>query len=220
MIKNRHYIYPIHFSVCVNNKVALIAEQLDRHAIAIIDNLLSQELLLQLLSETKQALGEGEFHPALIGRGVTEQRVSEVRGDKILWLDEKSLTEAQTEYFNFLNELRNHLSSYFRIALPWQECHLAAYPIGSFYTRHLDQFRETNNRIFSVILYLNPNWMQTDGGQLRVYNETGYSDINPEMGRLVCFRSDLIEHEVLPTNRPRLSITGWLRRDEPTPVFL
>ena len=103
MTKNRHYIYSIHFSVCVNNKVALIAEQLDRHAIAIIDNLLSQELLLQLLSETKQALGEGEFHPALIGRGVTEQRVSEVRGDKILWLDEKSLTEAQTEYFNFLN---------------------------------------------------------------------------------------------------------------------
>ncbi len=35
--------------------------------------------------------------------------------------------------------------------------------------------------MLSVILYLNPNWMQTDGGQLRVYNETDYSDINPEM---------------------------------------
>jgi SM-20-related protein len=31
----------------------------------------------------------------------------------------------------------------------------------------------------------------------------------PEAGRLVCFRSDLIEHEVLPATRERYSLTGW-----------
>lgn len=204
----------------MNQTLALIAEQLDRHAIAIVDNLLPQQVLQQLLSETKELLGEGEFHPAHIGHGVAEHRISEIRGDKILWLEENALSDAQKTYFAFLDELREHLSSYFRIALPWQECHLAAYPIGSFYTRHLDQFRETNNRIFSAILYLNENWQETDGGQLRVYNEDAYNDIAPIMGRFVCFRSDLVEHEVLPTNRTRLSVTGWIRRDEPTPVFL
>lgn len=204
----------------MNQHLALIAEQLDRHAIAIVDNLLPQQVLQQLLSETKELLNDGEFHPAHIGHGVAEHRISEIRGDKILWLEENQLSADQQLYFSFLTELREHLSSYFRIALPWHECHLAAYPTGSFYTRHLDQFRETNNRIFSAILYLNENWQETDGGQLRVYNESEHDDITPLFGRFVCFRSDLVEHEVLVTNRPRFSITGWLRRDEPTPVFL
>ncbi len=204
----------------MNQHLALIAEQLDRHAIATIDNLLPQQVLQQLLSETKELLGDGEFHPAHIGHGVAEYRISEIRGDKILWLEEREITEAQQQYFAFLNELREHLSSYFRIALPWQECHLATYPVGSFYARHLDQFRETNNRIFSAILYLNENWQETDGGQLRVYNDASHEDIAPLFGRFVCFRSDVVEHEVLSTNRPRFSVTGWMRRDEPTPVFL
>lgn len=204
----------------MQNNVALIAEQLDRHAIAIIDNLLPEQVLLQLLSETKELLIEGEFQPALIGRGVTEQRVSEIRGDKIKWLEKDALSDAQILYFAFLDDLREHLSNYFRIGLPWFECHLATYPVGSFYTKHLDQFRETNNRIFSVILYLNEDWKPENGGQLRVHNGDKFRDIEPKMGRLVCFRSDLVEHEVLKTTKTRFSITGWLRRDEPTPVFL
>ena len=205
---------------CVQENATLIAEQLDRHAIAIIDNLLPQEVLQQLLSETRQMLGSGAFQPALIGRGIAEKRISEVRGDKIKWLEKEELTQAQEHYFEFLEVLREHLSNYFRIAMPWFECHLATYPAGSFYTKHLDQFRETNNRIFSVILYLNEDWQPENGGQLRVYTNEGHYDIEPIFGRLVCFRSDVVEHEVLVTTKPRFSITGWLRRDEPIPVFL
>jgi SM-20-related protein len=202
----------------LKNSAELIAEQLDRHAIAIIDDLLPETVLQGLLLEAKQLLNE--FKPALIGRGITEKRISEIRGDEILWLEKETLAESQKIYFQFLEQLREHLSNYFRIGLPWFECHLATYPIGSFYTKHFDQFRETNKRIFSVILYLNEDWKPEDGGQLRVYNKDGFSDIEPKMGRLVCFRSDIVEHEVLITSRPRFSITGWLRRDEPTPVFL
>jgi SM-20-related protein len=35
-------------------------------------------------------------------------------------------------------------------------------------------------------------------------------DFLPMAGRLVIFRSDEIEHEVLPATRERLSITGWI----------
>ena len=204
----------------MQNNVALIAEQLDRHAIAIIDDFLPEAVLQQLLSESKECFIEGELQPALIGRGITEQRVSEIRGDKIKWLEANELSKAQAEYFDLLEQLRLHLSEYFRIALPWFECHLATYPAGSFYTKHLDQFNTTNNRIFSAILYLNEDWKPEYGGHLRVYEKDKHVDVLPMMGRLVCFRSDIVEHEVLKTTKPRFSITGWIRRDEPIPVFL
>lgn len=202
------------------NHFNAIANQLEVTGIAVSDNLFSDKMLQALLSDFKETHQDGLFHKAHIGHGVTETRISEVRGDSIKWLEQKALTEAQTLYFQFLDALRNELSSYFRIALPWHECHLAAYPPGSFYARHLDQFRETNNRIFSAILYLNPNWVLGNGGELRYYLNNKPFDIEPLMGRFVCFRSDLIEHEVLKANVTRHSITGWLRRDEPTPVFL
>jgi SM-20-related protein len=33
----------------------------------------------------------------------------------------------------------------------------------------------------------------------------------PLQGRVVVFESQLLEHEVKPVKRPRLSITGWLK---------
>ncbi|MCB0627245.1 MAG: 2OG-Fe(II) oxygenase, partial [Saprospiraceae bacterium] len=40
-------------------------------------------------------------------------------------------------------------------------------------------------------------------------------EILPVGGRLVLFRSELLEHEVLPARRERYSLTGWLRNDDP-----
>lgn len=197
-----------------------IADQLELHGIAVVDHVLPMDTLVCLRDEALALLQEGEFHPAHIGHGITEQRVSEVRGDRILWLESETMSASQRIYFQHLEELRSGLSDFFRISLPWTELHLAAYPPGSFYARHLDQFRDTGNRIFSVILYLNPDWEPGHGGEFRVHEETRHFDIAPLMGRLVCFRSDMIEHEVLPTVRTRFSVTGWMRRDHPTPVFL
>lgn len=197
-----------------------IAEQLDLNGIAVIDGLLPSDVLKTLLQEAEWLQDSNRFHPANVGRGTAEQRISEVRGDGIHWLEKETLTPAQQHYFDFLESLREHLSSYFRIALPWFECHLATYPEGSFYARHLDQFRDANSRIFSVILYLNPDWKTEHGGQLRIHDPNGSCDIQPEMGRFVCFRSDLVEHEVLRTERTRFSVTGWLRRDGPTRTFI
>ena len=87
---------------------------------------------------------------------------------------------------------------------------MTIYPIGSFYKRHLDQFKKDDHRKLSVICYLNENWREDEGGQLRVYFPAETKDFFPTAGRLVCFRSDLLEHEVLPATRERLSLTGWL----------
>ena len=92
---------------------------------------------------------------------------------------------------------------------------MALYPPGSFYRKHLDQFRGVAHRKVSAILYLNPAWSVDDGGELRLYLEPAgegeYRDIAPLGGTLVCFRSDRFHHEVLPTRRERRSLTGWFR---------
>ena len=90
------------------------------------------------------------------------------------------------------------------------EVHMTVYPAGSFYKRHLDQFKKDDHRKLSVICYLNSDWKEEHGGQLRMYFENKTQDFLPLAGRLVCFRSDQIEHEVLPSTRERLSITGWI----------
>jgi SM-20-related protein len=87
---------------------------------------------------------------------------------------------------------------------------MAHYPAGSFYKRHLDQFKERNNRVISTILYLNKNWEASQGGELKLFFDHEEKIVEPKYGRIVSFKSDQLEHEVLKTNVDRFSITGWM----------
>lgn len=191
-----------------------IANELLNHSISISDNIFSESLISALKLEAELNYEKGEFKAAKIGKGLEKQRISEVRGDEVKWLEKSEATDCQLEYWDFVDGLRNYLSGFFRIHLERTELHLAYYPQGAFYTKHLDQFREHSNRVFSIILYLNTDWKNDDGGQLRIHNQDqSYYDIQPIGNRLVVFRSDAIEHEVLVSAAPRISLTGWIRRD-------
>ena len=76
--------------------------------------------------------------------------------------------------------------------------------------QQIDQFKKDDHRKLSVICYLNHDWKDECGGQLRMYLPDGNREVLPVAGRLVCFRSDQIEHEVLPATRDRFSLTGWI----------
>lgn len=192
-----------------------IAQQLLSRHIAVEDRVLEGNVLDALLREALGEYEEGRFREAGVGKGPERQRISEIRGDEVRWLGRENATAAQAAYWTFLDGLRTYLSEFFRIHLERTELHFAIYPKGAFYTRHLDQFRDFSNRIFSVILYLNPDWKPGDGGELRVYhNGESHTDFAPLHGRLVCFRSDTVEHEVLGTVKTRVSLTGWMRRDK------
>ena len=73
-----------------------------------------------------------------------------------------------------------------------------------------------SQRLITAIYYLTEeDWNELeDGGCLRVYNsvrDKKHFDIPPIADRLVIFRSDIIEHEVMPSNkRRRLAVTIWL----------
>ncbi len=64
-----------------------------------------------------------------------------------------------------------------------------------------------------MIMYLNAQWELKDGGELCIYHTDHTQTIAPLNGTCVFFKSSELEHEVLITNKPRLSITGWLRTD-------
>lgn len=182
---------------------------------AIVDDFLPSDVLTELKAGADLYFSEGGFQLAQVGKGTGKQEVSEIRSDKVMWITAETKTGPVQVYWKEMEFLMEGLSTYFRIHLARFEAHLAVYPVGSFYLRHLDQFREHANRIFSCILYLNENWKEPMGGALRIYGkDNGHQDIYPEFGRFVCFRSDLVEHEVLPTLRERYSLTGWMRRDE------
>ncbi|HYC84495.1 MAG TPA: 2OG-Fe(II) oxygenase, partial [Chryseosolibacter sp.] len=133
-----------------------------------------------------------------------------IRGDYIRWIDKNSAPAALRPYLTRLDEMIQYLNQTLYLSLKDYEIHMTIYPAGSFYQRHLDQFKKDDHRKLSVICYLNEGWTDDDGGQLRMYLPHGPMDLLPEAGRLVCFRSDQIEHEVLVSKRDRLSLTGWI----------
>ncbi len=112
-----------------------------------------------------------------------------------------------------LDALRVALNATLFLGLVSFEAHYAIYPPGAGYRRHRDRFFDDDARVLSCVLYLNADWTAEQGGALRIYGEDGIErDILPIAGTLVCFRSERFDHEVLPSTRERLSLTGWFKR--------
>lgn len=94
------------------------------------------------------------------------------------------------------------------------------------------------DRCVTALVYLNEStWDEASGGHLRVYGIPGaagdvptaatsgggaagaeqeetFRDFAPVAGRLILFRSDAIDHEVLPAFKQRWALSAWIpRRD-------
>lgn len=158
----------------------------------------------------------GAFRAAGVGPGQRLTVNPQVRSDLIHWVDPALSGTAIRGYLARLEDLRRILNRELFLGLHDFEGHLALYPPGSFYRRHLDQFRGVERRTLSCILYLNANWQPADGGALRIYVDPSDRwqcvEVAPQGGTLVTFLSARFEHEVMPARRERLSLTGWFRR--------
>ena len=131
-----------------------------------------------------------------------------VRSDKIYWLDRLHNNLHENAFFDLMDHFVSHLNSSCYAGITGYEFHYTLYEKGSFYKRHLDNFKQNGTRAFSMIMYLNT---EVNGGSLRIYQGDGFRDITPNSGKSVFFKSDQLEHEVLITHLPRMSITGWLK---------
>ncbi len=193
-------------------KISSLIDHLAAYGWAVTPDLLVPPAIAALIQEAQSLWTGAAFKSAGVGRGAELQVRADIRSDHILWLDEANLTAPQTEYRTALEILRQELNAQLFVGVQELEAHYAVYPPGAFYQKHLDRFSTADERILSCSLYLNPNWDEANGGELRLYEGAQSIDIYPHAGTFVLFRSDAIYHEVLPATRERFSLTGWFKR--------
>lgn len=193
-----------------------IVADIARQGWCVVPAFLPQRAVSELRILAQAAWRDEQFRHAGVGRGEDFAIQPEVRTDQVMWLDPVSHEAGLRDYFAALEKLRLTLNQTLYLGLHDFEAHLAIYPPGSFYKKHLDQFRGIGLRTLTTTLYLNNNWQPQDGGQLRLYHNpqapAEFIDILPEAGTLVCFLSADFLHEVLISTRERYSLTGWFRQ--------
>jgi SM-20-related protein len=153
-----------------------------------------------------------ELKHAGIGQNQDFQQDSNYRKDKIHWLEPETTDVSERAFFQLMDSWVEFLNRTCFTGISNYEFHYALYEEGSYYRRHLDQFANNDSRVFSMIIYLNEDWKDGDGGELIIYKENEHITISPSKHKLVFFDSSVLEHEVLTTRVPRKSITGWLKR--------
>lgn len=164
-----------------------------------------------LLEEASAHAAHGRLLPAATGRGIDRQ-FGDVRGDTTLWLDDPACGPAANALMASLQALREPLNRHLMLGIDEVEAHFAHYPAGAAYAIHRDRFHNDDARVLSAVIYLQPDWRDEDGGQLRLHLPDGPRDIVPRGGSAVFFLSDAVEHEVLPAMRSRFSVAAWFRR--------
>lgn len=190
----------------------LIASYLEDN-IGIATQFISDELARQL----RQNLLNLDIQNSLVAAGTGNEakfvRNEKVRRDVIYWLDKSHNNFYETEFLKHIEAFITYLNESCYAGITSYEFHYSLYEKGSFYLKHMDQFQDNSSRAFSMICYLNDNWKMEDGGELCIHQVGRNQHISPIQGKTVFFKSDELEHEVLITNKRRMSVTGWLKRD-------
>lgn len=201
-----------------SERVSDIAGALADRGYAIVPDWLPSEQVAALAEEAHALAASGRFTEAGEGRGHAVRR--DVRGDRVLWLDGEAPTPAQARFWDAIEALRVALNRELWLGLTYCEAHYALYPPGALYEKHVDRVSDADDRVISCSFYLNRDWREAHGGQLRLHVADGHVDVLPVAGTCVLFRSDTFLHEVLPATQPRLSMTGWFRRRPASGVTL
>jgi SM-20-related protein len=181
---------------------------------AVCDDFLEKETVEKLLIRFGLRYEAGSFALAGIGQISSVQKVDSIRGDEILWLETATVDLAERILLDKNKEFMDYLNKTCYLGIIETEIHFAKYGVGKFYRRHRDAFQTKSGRILSVIYYLNIDWIPKNGGNLIIYtNINGVEKaetIAPLAGRLVCFESDKLDHEVTEAFANRYSVTGWM----------
>lgn len=189
-----------------------IAQDLECQGYSIRHGALPLAMTQSLYDYQKAEANKHKFEEAGIGRGDDFLKTDFVRKDEICWINGDS--PVGQDWLNWAGQLQVHLNRRLFLGLFSFESHFAHYAPGAFYKKHYDAFRGEANRVLSVVVYLNSDWTQKEGGELVLYQ--GDSDqegikVTPLFGTIVVFLSEEFPHEVLPACRDRYSVAGWFR---------
>ncbi|DBA00456.1 TPA: hypothetical protein N0F65_002699 [Lagenidium giganteum] len=207
--------------------LALAGTQLATQHYAVVDGFVGKELSLRALSDIvhlyptddQPVFRMGELAGGHTGRNVRYQ-MEHVRGDYVLWVDEhdeycpvsikQMLRQIDRVVLERLQRWNDELSA---SALLRNKTMITCYPgNGARYTKHCDNPNQ-NGRKLTAIVYLNPEWEPTHGGELRLHTDNTTNVplcVAPLLDRLLLFFSDRrVPHEVLPCFTNRYALTVW-----------
>ena len=179
--------------------------------IGIADHFLSDTLTLHLKENLESLYSAKQLMSAGTGQDTAAAHNKSFRSDIIYWLDREHNNVHENLFFDLMDDFVSHLNETCYTGIHSYEFHYTLYETGSFYKKHLDQFRNNDSRKYSMIMYLNEAWELADGGELCIHHEDHLQNIAPCNGKSVFFQSNELAHEVLVTHKPRMSITGWLK---------
>lgn len=179
--------------------------------VGIADNFLGEALAASLKQNLAGLYANQQMLQAGTGNKAAAAMDIQLRGDRIYWLDRAHNDPVENAFFDLVDAFVAHLNSTCYAGITGYEFHYTLYEEGRFYRKHIDQFRNDQGRKYSMIMYLNAAWQQGDGGELCIHHGDSLQYITPLNGKSVFFKSSELAHEVLLTNKPRMSITGWLK---------
>ena len=213
------------------------AASLHQQGYAVIDGFLGGVQAGAVAAEFRSFVGDcaGAMPPLLQPGELDETKRSQpaVRGDLITWLLGAELAPQWSCVGGLAQLLRTQLLTEVRRALAEQaqgvalvheknflgKAMLTVYPPGAVgFAPHTDRADGGDLRKISAVYYLNRDWREEDGGQLRLTPTDGSNVVSvlPELDRLVLFWSDTVEHEVVSTSPeapPRLAVSFWFHED-------
>lgn len=179
--------------------------------VGIAENFLSEALALHLSENLTTLFAQQLLYDAGTGNETAALQDKRIRSDKIYWLDCKHNNIHENAFFDLMDKFVLHLNRCCYAGITCYEFHYSLYEQGNFYQKHFDQFRNNGSRQYSMITYLNLDWKETDGGELCIHHSNHLQHISPNNCKSIFFKSSELEHEVLVTNKSRMSITGWLK---------
>jgi SM-20-related protein len=206
-------------------------QELDRNGIVIIEDFLTQDLQEELREDVqtlRSSSPSSQFNIAKIGQDATNTLNTDIRVAETCFLGPGKLgnspNAARSHLYTILDQVRQDLPQQ-PLDANLSELLYAYYPKGGFYRRHRDAIAGSAStlRKISLLLYLNKDWKEQDGGKLRMHMDSGddflpegeapkFRDVDPKGGTLVLFQSDKLPHEVLDTYAERLAVVGWYNR--------
>lgn len=182
-----------------------------QNKVGITHEFITENLANAIRNSIAQLQQSNKLHLASTGSKQSNNINELVRGDNIYWLDRSHSDVNENLFLDGIDNFVNYLNATCYTGITGYEFHYAVYGEGTFYKKHFDQFLNSDKRKYSLIVYLNKDWQESDGGELCIHHDNNVQLISPESGKMVFFKSDELLHEVLPTTVPRLSITGWLK---------
>jgi SM-20-related protein len=197
----------------LENAFEAIIDSFLENRVGLSENFLELSLSNNLRESLLSLFVADKLKEAGIGNDRENNKDKLIRRDKIYWLDRKHNNPIENRFLDLIDQFVKYLNETCYTGITGYEFHYALYEEGSFYKRHLDQFQNDRKRAYSMIIYLNENWEKLDGGELCIFHPNNTQMIAPKNRKCIFFKSSELEHEVLVTNKERLSITGWLKTD-------